>query len=119
MASRQFEELTRYPKFRVGLGHAAHMNPILIFEIPIRHRLVAEDAVNQVIAEAMTLFVSETVSFFRDHMPEIRAQEFFDRLLADPHINNGRQLPDEKPASLHQLLAHELSRAVSDAHQNA
>jgi hypothetical protein len=121
-ASRRFEELTRYPKFRVGLGHAAHMNPVLIFEVPIHHRHVSEAAVQQVVPEAMNLFVDETASFFRDHMPEIRAQDFFDRLLADPDINGGRQwafavVADGKPAmkraSLHQLLAHELSSAIA------
>src|ERR1043166_10234804 len=31
---RRFEKLTQYPKFLVGFGHEAHMNPILLFEIP-------------------------------------------------------------------------------------
>jgi hypothetical protein len=52
--------------------------------------------------------------------PEINARNFFDRLLADPDINGDRQWafavvadgkPAMKPASLHQLLAEELSRA--------
>jgi hypothetical protein len=98
------------------------MNPVLIFEVPIHHRHVSEAAVQQVVPEAMNLFVDETASFFRDHMPEIRAQDFFDRLLADPDINGGRQwafavVADGKPAmkraSLHQLLAHELSSAIA------
>ena len=120
--SRRFEELTQYPKFHVGLGHPAHLNPILVFEVPIHLHLVAADAIRQVIPEAMTLFVGETASFFREHMPEIRAQDFFARLLADPDINGGRQWafavvadgkPAMKPASLHQLLAYELSSAIA------
>lgn len=89
--SRRFEELTRYPKFRVGFGHPSHMNPILIFEVPIHRQLVSEDAVREIIPETMDLFVAETDSFFRDHMPEIKAQDFFERLLADPDVNRGRQ----------------------------
>ena len=126
--SQRFEELTRYPKFRVGLGHPAHMNPVLILDKPIHHGFVTADAVREVIPEAMTLFVDETASFFRDHMPQIGAQDFFDRILGDPDINGGRQWafavvadgkPAMKPATLHQLLSHELSRAVSELHQNA
>jgi len=120
--SRRFEELTRYPKFRVGLGHPAHLNPILVFEIPIDRQLVSGDAVREIIPEAMDLFVAETATFFRDHMPEINEQSFFEGLLADPDVNGGRQWafavvadgkPAMKPASLHQLLAHELSRAIA------
>jgi len=119
--SRRFEELTRYPKFRVGLGHPLHMNPVLIFEIPIHRQLVSGDAVREIVPEMMDLFVAECASFFRDHMPEIKAQDFFDRLLADPDINGGRQWafavvedgkPVMKPASLHDLLAQEYSRAI-------
>jgi hypothetical protein len=119
--SRRFEELTRYPKFRVGLGHPAHLNPVLIFEVPIDRQLVSGDAVREIIPETMDLFVAETGSFFRDHMAEISAQEFFDRLLADPDINGGKQWafavvaggkPAMKPASLHQLLVQELSGAI-------
>ena len=120
-ASRLCEELTRYPKFRVGLGHPLHMNPVLIFEIPIHRQLVSEDAVREIIPKAMDLFVAETASFFRDHMPEMNAEDFFECLLADPDINGGRQWafavvadgkPAMKPASLHQLLARELSWAL-------
>ncbi len=122
--SHRFEELTQYPKFRVGLGHALHMNPASILTVPIQHRLVSEDAVRQIIPEAMNLFVDETASFFRDHMPEIQAADFLARILADPDISGGRQwtfpsAADTQPASLDQLLAYELSRASSGLHQNA
>lgn len=119
--SRRFEELARYPKFRVGLGHPAHLNPVLIFEIPIDRHLVSEGAVRGIIPEMMDLFVTETVSIFRDHMPEIHSQDCFERLLADPDVNGGRQWafavvedgkPAMKPASLHHLLTQELSRAI-------
>lgn len=120
--SRRFEDLTRYPKFRVGLGHPAHLNPVMIFETPIHRGLVAEDAVRRVIPEAMTLFVDETFSFFRDHMPQIQGQDFFDRLLADPDVGSGKQWTQaevsdcnstNKYESLRQLLPRELSRAIS------
>jgi hypothetical protein len=126
--ARRFEELTRYPKFRVGLGHPAHMNPILIFEKPIHHSYVSADAIHQIIPEAIRLFVDETTSFFRDHMPEIQAADFFSRLLGDPDFNGARQWayaavvdgqPAMKPASLHALLAHELSSAVSELNKKA
>jgi len=67
------------------------MNPVLIFEIPIHRQLVSEDAVREIIPEMMDLFVAETASFFRDHMPEIHAQDFFARLLSDADVNGGRQ----------------------------
>jgi hypothetical protein len=99
------------------------MNPVLILTVPIQHHLVSEDAIRQIIPEAMTLFVNETVSFFRDHMPEIRAADFFTRILADPDISNGKQwtfpsAANAQPMSLHQLLAYELSKASSGLHQN-
>src|SRR5262245_3314726 len=33
---RRFEELTMYPKFLVGFGHEAHLNPAFIFTVPIQ-----------------------------------------------------------------------------------
>ncbi len=121
--ARRFEELTQYPKFRVGLGHALHMNPASILTAPIQRGLVSEDSVCQIIPEAMTLFVDETASFFRDHLPKIRPTDFFDRLLADPHVSGGRtwsfpSTSDVQPASLTELLAYELSRAASELHRS-
>lgn len=122
---RRFEELTLYPKFRVGLGHPAYLKPVLVFEVPIQRGLVLEEEIRQVIPEAMRLFVDETVSFFRDHMPEIRAQDFFDRLLGDPDVVGGQQravavdAAGEKPAPFHNLLMNELSKAISDAKPRA
>jgi hypothetical protein len=104
------------------------MNPILIFEKPIHHSYVSADAIHQIIPEAIRLFVEETSSFFRDHMPEIQAADFFSRLLGDPDVNGARQWayaavvdgqPAMKPASLHALLAHELSSAVSELNKEA
>jgi hypothetical protein len=121
--SRRFEELTQYPKFRVGLGHALHMNPASILTTPIQQHLVSEDAVRQIIPEAMTLFVDETVPFFCEHLPEIQAADFFARILADPDISTGRQwtFPSAtaQPTSMQELLAFELSRASSGLRQNA
>ena len=119
--SRRFEELTQYPKFRVGLGHALHMNPASILSVPIQHGLVTEAALCEIIPETITLFVDETASFFRDHMPQIRASDFFERLLADPDVGGSRRwtLDDARPTSLYQLLGYELSRASSELDQNA
>lgn len=118
--SRRFEELTQYPKFRVGLGHALHMNPASILSLPVQQGFVSEDAVCEVIPEAMSLFVDETASFFRDHMPQIRVSDFFGRLLADPDVGGGRQwtLIEDRPTSLYQLLGYELFRASSELRQN-
>jgi len=126
--SRRFEELTRYPKFRVGLGHPAHLNPVLIFETPIHHGFVSQGAIREIIPEMMKLFVDETASFFREHMPQIRKKDFFDRILANPDVNGGNQRafavvadgkPAMKPTTLHHLLCHVLSRAVSEFQHNA
>lgn len=122
--SRRFEELTQYPKFRVGLGHALHMNPASILSKPIKHRLVSENAVREIISETMTLFVRETASFFRDHMPEIRTADFFALILDDPDFSGGRQrtstsAAETQPLSLLQLLAYELARASAELHPNA
>jgi len=101
--SRSFEELTRYSKFRVGLGHLAHLNPVLIFETPIHHGFVSQDAIREIIPEMMKLFVDETASFFREHMPQIREKDFSDRILADPDVNGCKtsgpspQLPTASP----------------------
>jgi len=119
---RRFEELTRYPKFRVGLGHPAFLNPILIIESPVHHGFMTEESIRQAIPEAMALFVDETVSFFRDYMPERSAKDFFSRLLADPDVNGGRTRgfavvsegkPTIKPVSMHHFLAEELASAVN------
>jgi hypothetical protein len=97
------------------------MNPASIFSVPIQQGLVAEDAVCQIIPEAMTLFADETASFFRDHMPQIQASDFFQRLLDDPDVGGDRRWTstDVRPTSLFQLLSYELSRASAELHQNA
>jgi hypothetical protein len=114
--------------FRVGLGHPAHLNPILILEKPIHHGYVTSDAIQDIVQEAMRLFVDETTSFFRDYMPQISAEDFFQRLLGDPDVNGARQWAfavvadgkhSMKPATLHELLAHELLSAVSELDKNA
>lgn len=113
----EFEKLTMYPKFRLGLGHPVYLNPIRILEDPIRCNLVAKSDIRRLIPEAMRLFVAETDDFFKRHMPQIAASDFFDRILADPEVasrsyddsdGNSENLP------LLQIVASELRKAVSE-----
>lgn len=108
-----FEKLTMYPKFRVGLGHPAYLNPIRIFEDPIRCNLVAAAEIRLLIPEAMQVFVAETVDFFNKHMPQIAAGGFFARILADPEVAPQHE-SDMKPENLplSHLVASELRKAV-------
>lgn len=117
---RRFEKLTQYPKFRVGLGHPAYLNPVLVFEVPIQQQLVSEEDIRQILPETMCLFVDETASFFREHMPQISAQDFFNRLLGDSDVVGGQRsvatdATGKKPESFHNLLVNELSKAISNA----
>lgn len=110
----EFEQLTMYPKFRVGLGHPAYLNPIRIFEDPIRCSLVAASDIRALAPEAMQVFVTETVDFFTKHMPQVAVVDFFARLLADPEVapqhRESEVTPDNLPLS--QLVAQELKKAV-------
>ena len=118
---RRFEELTQYPKFRVGLGHPAYLNPALVFEVPIQRGLLDEADVRQIIPDAMRLLVDETVSFFKEHMPHVAAQNFFERLMTDPDVTEHRQPTivehdgGTKPVTLRHLIAIELNKAVTNA----
>ena len=113
----EFEKLTLYPKFRLGLGHPAYLNPVRILEEPIARQLVEESAVRSLVAESMQLFVRETDDFFTHHLPAISAIDFFGRVLDDPEVamkhvdDNGDDLGK---LSLWQLVAHELGKAVSE-----
>ncbi len=115
---RRFEELTQYPKFRVGLGHPAYLNPALILETPVRLNHVAETEIRRIVPEGMGLFVAEMQSFFRDHMPQVDVPTFFRNLLEDPEVGGGliasakfQPNPDSMP--LRELLATELRRAIA------
>ena len=82
---QRFEQLTRYPKFCHGLGQFQH-NPRGILSVPIERGLVSGDELHAQLEPGMKLFVAEVVSFFRDHMPEISAAEFFHTLAYDPDV---------------------------------
>jgi hypothetical protein len=113
----EFERLTLYPKFRVGLGHPAHLNPIFVFTVPIERKLVLESDIRALIPDGMSLFVDETDDFFRHHMPQITASQFFERLLADPDVASfyrGEAQADVAAVPLQQFVAHHLRKAVSD-----
>lgn len=110
---RRFEGLTMYPKFLVGFGHEAHLNPVLIFQIPIQRGLVTESAIRSIIPAGMRLFIDETNDFFRHHMHEITTREFFGKLLADPDVSGRAADP------LGQFISTELRKAVSDVDTDA
>lgn len=82
---QRFEQLTRYPKFCHGLSQFQH-NPRGILSIPIERGFVSADEIHSQLEPGMELFVAEVVSFFRDHMPEISATEFFASLAFDPDV---------------------------------
>jgi hypothetical protein len=82
---QRFEQLTRYPKFCHGLGQFQH-NPRGILSVPIERGLVSRDELHSQLEPGMELFVAEVASFFREHMPDISAAEFFHTLAYDPDV---------------------------------
>lgn len=112
----EFEKLTMYPKFRLGLGHPAYLNPTRILEDPIRCSLVAESDIRALIPEGMSLFVEETDDFSKRHMPQIAASDFFERILSDPDVAPGYHDDSAGNAGrvpLRLVVARELRTAVS------
>jgi hypothetical protein len=81
----KFESLTRYPKFCHGLG-SFHKNPRGILVYPIQQRLVTQESLEELLKDGMELFVDEVHDFCRDHMPKIKPEEFFNKLLYDPDV---------------------------------
>jgi hypothetical protein len=113
----EFERLTMYPKFRLGLGHPAYLNPIRILEDPIRCNLVTASEIRNLIPDSMRLFVAETVDFFKRQITEITVADFFNRVLADPDIAaewiaDRAVNPDN--LSLKKFVAVELGKVVSE-----
>jgi hypothetical protein len=116
---RRFEELTRYPKFLVGFGHEAHINPLQIVLVPIERRLVTESEVRALVPEGMRLFVAETDDFFRKHMTEISTFDFFSKLLGDrdvaaPYTPRCLHV-DAVSEPLDSYIATQIRRAVGDS----
>jgi len=116
---RRFEELTRYPKFLVGLGHEAHINPIHIFLVPIQRRLVTEESVRALIPEGMKLFVDETDDFFRHHMAEITSAQFFERLLSDRDVAASYYPAHSEAEPLPSLIVTHIRKAIADVTADA
>lgn len=85
----RFETLTRYPKFCHGLGQF-QKNPRAILAVPIEKGYVEKAVIEALLPSGMQLFVSEVIAFFRDHMPEISAPEFFEKLAFDQDV----QIPE-------------------------
>lgn len=118
---QQFEALTLYPKFRVGLGHPGYINPIQVMELPINQNLVDQAEIGQLIPETMQLLVSETSAFFRDHIPELSTRSFFEKLLKDPDFSSGtfdclsHGTAKQVPASLRQLAFTELESILKNS----
>jgi hypothetical protein len=118
----EFEKLTMYLKFRLGLGHPAYLNPLRILEDPIRCNLVAADDIRPLIPESMRLFAAETDDFFKRHLPQIATKDFFERVFADRDV-----VPDSfddntassESLTLRQLVARELKLAVSELHDRS
>ena len=86
---KEFEEMTRYPKFCQGLGQF-QKNPRGILSVPVVEGFVAASEVESHLSEGMGLFVEEGVSFLKDHMPAINSKEFFEKLIYDPDV----QIPE-------------------------
>ena len=80
-----FEELTKYPKFCHGLGQF-HLDPRGILSAPIEAGRLNGDRLRRLLPDGMTLFVKETDSFLKTHMPHITTDEFFGKLLHDPDV---------------------------------
>ena len=113
----EFERLTMYPKFRVGLGHPAYLNPIRIFEEPIRCNFVSESDIRRIIPESMQLFVEETEDFFKRHLKQISAGTFFNFILTDPDVGAGwvdNKNVDAEALTLKRLVARELGKSVTE-----
>ena len=120
---QRFEQLTHYPKFCHGLGQFQH-NPRGILSVPIERGLVSRDELHSHLEPSMELFVAEVVSFFRDHMPQISAAEFFAALAYDPDVQIPRLVVmlDKTVAESTDYRAYDaLRRAIKNAglEQNA
>jgi len=85
----RFEELTKYPKFCHGLGQF-QKNPRSIISVPVDKGLVEHSAIEKHLQDGMDLFVDEVDTFFKEHIPSIKAAEFFEKLIYDPDV----QIPE-------------------------
>lgn len=80
-----FESLARYPKFCHGLGQF-QKNPRSILLCPIEQSFIQQAEMEDLLSSAMELYVDEVDDFFKNHMPFISPQGFFDKLLYDPDV---------------------------------
>ena len=82
----RFEALTRYPKFCHGLGQF-QKNPREILDTPVDRGFVTSAVFADVVPTGMTLFVDELVHFSETQMPELKPEEFFEKLIQDPDVH--------------------------------
>lgn len=116
----RFEALTRYPKFCHGLGQF-QKNPRAILTVPIDKGYVEKAVVEALLPAGMQLFVSETITFFRDHMPQISASDFFSKLVYDEDVQIPELLVMLDPAMknhIEYIAYRALRKAIDDAAEN-
>ena len=81
----KFGSLTKYPKFCHGLGQF-QKNPRNILLVPIERGVVVKSRIDKLLNDGMELFVDEVRDFFDKYMAQIKASDFFDKLLFDSDV---------------------------------
>jgi len=81
----RFESMSRYPKYCRGLGQF-QKNPRGILLYPVERGFVAQERLEELLKDGMELFVEQVDDFFRNHIPEISPEDFFDKLIYDPDV---------------------------------
>lgn len=83
---KQFETLTRYPKFGWhGLG-PHNQNPFLLLLNPLEAGFLAETDITPVVDEFCTLFVDEINDFTKNHMTNISTKELLGAFIGDKNM---------------------------------
>ena len=111
----RFESMTRYPKYCRGLGQF-QKDPRGLLLYPVERGFVRQELLEALLQDGMELFVAEVDEFFRDHMPEINARDFFDKLIYDPDVQIPLMLVLIKPELKNDIVvkAYEAIRAAVD-----
>jgi hypothetical protein len=81
----EFEKLTQHPKFCHGLAQF-HKNPRAILYFPVKNGLANQEELESLLRPGMKLFVNEVIDFFQRYLPQIKADEFFKKLIYDPDV---------------------------------
>lgn len=82
---KQFESLTRYPKFCRGLGQF-QKNPREILSVPVEKGIVNQHQIEKILPDGMELFVNEVFDFFQKYMEHINPNDFFGKLIYDKDV---------------------------------